>query len=443
MDYIVVCLDIITMLLTAWMCAAAARKWKNGHRVVFYFIFVFFYVVPIFLDYLYAFPTYTYSANMNGFELSHKDSLTRVLYDILVLIVQWLLLNIKIKKSDSIVIKDEKTYYNGMTAFLYIGLLAAPVLVLLLGADKSILYTFMWRENELSEVGYLPIAERLSYVGIACAVVLFFWKSQKNKFIRRVLSVVFAYVNICIEGKRSITFFLFLVVLIVMLPGVRDTSLTPKQRKRMIFALIIVLALVLAIMIIFTVKVKMENRGYADVDSVYTSLRIDIFRDDRVRMALYAFLYPDKMTILTYPGQTIIPSAITFFPLDYIFGFMRIRPIAYTAYISAALVGSSTVSQTDAFMSPSIFAELTSNFHILGIIIFVWLTLWFSKVAQRYPYPVNVFIFVSYVLLHMYSISYIAYFLEVAFILCILCRRKFKKEQSLAIKEQNHDSGKV
>ncbi len=443
MDYIFIAMDIPTLVLTACMCVTAIKKWKKGQRSVFYFIFLFFYVVPILLDYLFAFPTYSYSHNMYGFEVSYKDSSTRVVYDLLVLGIQWLLLRLEYKKSPSLVVKNNDNYYKYISTFLYLGLVIAPILVLLLGNDKSILYTFMWRENELSETGYLPIAERLSYVGICCAVVLFFWKSGKNKFIRRIISIIFAYINICIQGKRSILFFLLLVVPIVMLPNIRIRNLTDKQRRRIIRVLFFLIVAVLTIIVAFTIKIKVDNRGYEDMKAVYTSLRIDIFRDDRVRMAIYAFLYPSKMTILTYPGQTIIPALITFFPLDYIFGFMRIHPIAYSAYISAALTGSSVVSQADAFMSPSILAELFSNFHIFGVAIFIWMTLWFAKMVDRYPYPANVFIYISYIMLHIYSVSYIAYFLEFSLILCLLCRNRFTEKQNPNVTELLNESNKI
>lgn len=432
MEKIATFADIVTLLLTALMCVSAAKRWKRSEKSIFFYVFVFFYVVPLFLDYLCAFPDYSYSADLYGFKMTYMDPLTRVIYDCIILLVQWMLLHLRIKTEKPVVFVHEEKWFKQIKKMLYVGIFSAPVMTLLFGSNKAILYTFMWRENELAPGGYLPVAERLSYVGICCAVVLFFLKTTEHRFERRLISLLLIYVNVCIEGKRSITFFLLLVVFIVMFPGILDRSISLKSRRRRMVVLAILLMLCLTIMVIFTITVKMENRGYAGFGSVYTTLRIDFFRDDRVRMAIYSMLYPQEMTILTYPGQTLIPAILHFFPLDYIFGFMGVRqPMAYTAYISAALRGSSMVSQQEAFMTPAIFAELLSNFHVIGIILFIAVTLWCAKQVRKYPYPANVFIIISYAMLQTYSIAYMSFLLEATVIMCVLCRVRFVRRRGM------------
>ena len=417
--------DIVTILLTTLMCVRNFKKLTENSRFFIYYIFVFFYVIPLFIDYLYAFPTYTYSYRFRGFYIANNDPLTRIVYDFFVLLVQWLLLRVKTKEERPILISEHDNHTATIGRLLYIGLVFPTVATLLFGSDKSILYTFMWRENDLVAEGYVPLAEELSYIGICCAVLLFFKDSSKHRLARRILSILFAYVNVCIEGKRSILFFLFLVIFVVNLPGIRDKSIPVKQRRNRVFALLLLLVIIIAAMVVMTVNVKMNVRQYTDPSAVYTTIRIDFFRDDRVRMAIYSILYPDKLTILKYPGETLIPAVLNIFPLDYIAGFLKIHPLSYTAYISAALTGSSVISQEKAFMTPAIFAELLSNFHILGLAFMVMITLWFARKAEKYPYPVNVFILVSYILIQMYSIPYVAYFLEATLILCLSYHVKF------------------
>ena len=55
-----------------------------------------------------------------------------------------------------------------------------------------------------------------------------------------------------------------------------------------------------------------------------------------------------------------------------------------------------------------------------------FLCVWFATKADKYPYPFNVFILVSFIALQMYAISYMAYYFEFVFLMCWLVRCRFK-----------------
>lgn len=213
---------------------------------------------------------------------------------------------------------------------------------------------------------------------------------------------VLLFMNICIQGKRSILFFALLVYILIMLPGLRNKALDSKERRRKMFGIVIIAVIAVGIMIASTLVVKVTSRGYDanDFSELYTALRIDFFRDDRVRMAIYAILNPNQMKIVDFPGQTLLPIPTWIFPIDHILGKFGISYPAYTSYFCSALLMLPR-SQSFTYMTPCIYAELISNFGFFGALFMPFLCVWFASKADKYPYPFNVFILVSFIALQM------------------------------------------
>ena len=61
----------------------------------------------------------------------------------------------------------------------------------------------------------------------------------------------------------------------------------------------------------------------SDTSELYTALRIDFFRDDRVRMAIYSILNPTEMKIDRFARTDSIPIPTWIFPIDHILGEVR------------------------------------------------------------------------------------------------------------------------
>lgn len=430
MNAISVTFDIITMIITAYLCVKNIKSlYKSRKYIVFYFV-VLIYVIPLFLDYLVGFPVYD-EARYSGYNLSEYDTVTRCLFDAFVVFVELMIL--KWGKNEINLEQDERRYsvYTSdrliesmsIRRVLYIVTIGSIVLAFIFLRRVDILTTPLWREVffDTNISGYATF-ERLSYVGIACGVVLFMAKNIS--LIGRIIGIVCTYFNICIEGKKSAIIFvlvLVFIVLILRLPS-RETSIGKKRKTLLRYAFIGAVLVFLIIRI--TVYVKINSRGYIADDAIrmYTAFRIDVFRDDRVRMAIYSLLHSDRYQGVPFPGQTYLISVLYLFPLDYIFGSLGLKRIlnmhAYSDYLSAALYGG-TVETVAGFMTPAIFAELIANFSFLGVLLFPLICIWFANKLDKYDYPINVFILASFVMLQMYSLSYIAYLLEFTLLLCL------------------------
>lgn len=424
-------IDAITVILSLIMLIRNIRKATYNSRYVIYLLFFLFYVVPLVLDVIYMQPGYI-RTRYHGFKVSSEDNLTRILYDIFLMYCQILLLQYKKSMLGYIEHNDEELQIPKFVKYVMIIFILLPVLVILAKADIRMLYTFQWRENGiLSYTSDAAFAEKLSYAGVLCSILLI---SQNTEgitleiIIKKILLVVFLYMNICIQGKRGILFFAIVVYALVLLPGLRDEEIPIKNRVRKLVLFVVVAFLAFGGMIFMTVFIKINDRGYDpnNVLELYTQIRIDFFRDDRVRMAIYSVLYPGKMTILKYPGQTIFPIVTWLFPVDYILGaFWGLDMYSYQTYFSAALQGM-TIDRSAAFMTPCIFAELISNFEFIGFAVAPLIMIWFSNKANRYGYPMNILVITGFVLLQMFAIKYLAYCIEAIILIWYLYNRKWR-----------------
>ena len=171
------------------------------------------------------------------------------------------------------------------------------------------------------------------------------------------------------------------------------------------------------VMVFVTVYVKVSIRGWdgGDVMDIYTMTRIDFLKDDRVRFAIYSMLNPDKVTILPNVGQTIFPIITWFYPLNTILSQYGYTYLSYQDYFSEAL---QHVVEAP-FMTTSIFAELISNFGLLGIVFMYCLMVMFAKYATVKNYPLRAILLISFVALQMYTTRYLAIFFEMSIIYII------------------------
>ncbi len=420
--------DWITVIISAFLLIKNIKKISKSSRYLIYFLFLFFYVAPLMLDVVFMKPEYTKSLH-RGFTLTRDDELTRCLYDVFVIYAQFVILYFQKNRASHGYMKsirkpllDDKLKYkwDNVYVLVLLGAVFPIILSVILPVNKAVLYTFQWREYDVIDYNkYFGFIEKFTYMGTICTMLLLTRALNKRDIGLTVFCGITLFMNVCIQGKRSILFFALLVYILIMFLGLQDKSLDQKSRRRKIIGLLFVVITVVVIMIGMTLVVKVTSRGYeaSDKSQLYTALRIDFFRDDRVRLAMYHVLHPSEMKILDWPGQSLLPFPTWLFPFDYILGKLGISYPAYTNYFSSAVLMLPR-SQSFTNMTPCIYAELVSNFGLFGALAMPFLCVWFAIKADKYPYPFNVFIIVSYIVLQMYAISYMAYYFEFVFFMC-------------------------
>lgn len=402
--------DIVALVISSFIIIKCVRRLHESSLYVYIALIFVFYITPIFIDHLYAFPEYI---KYHGYKLSSTDTATRIVYDICIVICMWVLYykgrkRISVKSSSSISIRHKWTW---------IGSIIAPLSVIVLLRNPSLLFAFQWRELDLLELGgsraYLFI-ESLTYIGIctSCFLLLDSKKSFDSPLLGRVLAAILLFMNICVEGKRAALFFAILViVLIVVFKYIEEVRQLRKERKTIGFK--VVLTWMLAVTAVFaavyfmyqfSIDVKIE-RGYSEETEIMVeAFRLDALRDDRVRMSIYSQLNPDKMNILSYPGQTIWDCFKYLFPLSMVYG--RIfSPYMYQHYFTAAVYNNPLSAECS--MTVSIFAELVSNFGIIiGLFAFIGLTMFFVKISDKSPRPFNILFLCCFVMINLFDLSY-------------------------------------
>ena len=431
-----VAFDLIAVVISVVLLVSNYKKITQSSRYLIYFLFILYYVAPLFFDVFLMRPEYTKSL-YRGFRLTRDDELTRCIYDAFIIYAQIIILNFRKWKTtpeymESLKVNElEKNLEfkgDNINVITFIGAILPVALAIVLPVNKAALYTFQWREyNIFDYTKHFGFIEQFTYIGIICTVILLVRAFDNRQIAVSAFYAVILYMNLCIQGKRSILFFTLLVYILVMLPGLRDKSLDPKKRRQKMLGLVAISAIAVAIMVGMTLIVKVASRGYdaSDTSELYTALRIDFFRDDRVRMAIYSIIHPSEMKIIDWPGQSLLPFPTWLFPIDHILGKIGISYPAYTTYFCSALLMLPR-SQSFTYMTPCIYAELVSNFGFVGALIMPFLCVWFASKADKYPYPFNVMIIVSFIAIQMYAISYMAYYFEFVLLMCWFLRSKYK-----------------
>jgi len=423
-DLFAIIFDIITILILLYVTFKNITKIMSEVRVLVYMVFFVFYVLPLILDYLIGFPDYQ-NDMVQGFKIAQVDTATRIIYDVFLLLCTWMILKFRPRKEQSKQVITKKTS-DAIYLMVVIGMFLPTLAALLFQMPSYMLVVPMWRELQFVEMHIFELpknyamVEQIDFVGICCCIICLFGKLRNSSIVTRLLAIAFLYVNICIEGKRGIIFFALMCVILMYCIHMQMQPRSKKYDKKNFIRFALYGVIAVAIMVVVSVNVK-AGRGYAEDPLVmYTTLRVDFLRDDRVRFAIFESIHPDRLKILDYPCQTVWPFFSYVFPIDvFLSKFFNFSQPTYSFYLSSALKGGG-LSADESFMTPALFGELVSNFSLLGVFVMALFSIWFIKKIDKYPYPINVFLIISFTAWQMYSVGYIMLYLEFTFALCVI-----------------------
>ena len=416
--------DILTIGIVVFFTYKSIPKFSQSSKYLYLLLFFLFYAVPLFLDYIIGFPNYVFI----GYDESYLLPTTRIIYDVAIVFTAIVIYR---SKDSAERLRFSVNMAEGAFYLLLIGMLIAPVLVLLMLKTPFMLYIPQWREiGLLQNIPYYSLAERFSYVGIfaSCFVLLTKRKFLKNPVFKKVISLIFLYINICIEGKRASLYIALVTIVVIILYqsllASTETKMVIRKTKRSLFGLFVLSSIVFVIMYYVSIQIHTSRGGEADRDT-YTMSRVDFFRDDRIRMVIASETERGWPPILDSRLQTFSEDYKFIIPINFIIERMGIgEPFKYQHYFSAAVDGT-TVSDDIMYMTTSFYAELLSNCGlIIGFILFPLFIIWLSRMTDKYPYPINLFIVISFVLLNMFDISYIMPTIEITLVLCYLYNKK-------------------
>ncbi len=436
-----VVIDLMSIVLSVILLISNLKNIKNGNRYIIYYMFWIVYVLPLALDYIVGTPIYDNLSTPNrffGFSVSYNDEFTRILYDLFIIITQLFILrwrwiftfgSLSRHRGNSFagqtVVKDEFLFSRGEMYLVIILAMATPLLCFATGKGW-IACTFGWRELNLGqailEQGNYSFYEKLSYLGVTASVFLLLWRDYERSSLftrgfRTILAAALLYSNICIEGKRSILFFALIMCFMFQMYFGRE--------KYALLKTLLSLCVIVAVVILTSVYVKTQFRGYSSFENLYTSFRVDLFRDDTVKMVIYSFTYRELKPLLTWPFQSYITQVYSIFPLDFLsgLGVIQLPRVGFNVYLSSAL-SKQAIETGVNFMTTSIADELIANFHVFGAFALGPLLVSISRFIDRLSPFEKILWIGGVVLLMLYSLNYIAYYLEAAVIVHLILKRR-------------------
>ena len=379
------------------------------------------------MDYTLGFPEYFFhwDAIYNsydkyaGFIESYKDETTRIIYDLFVIVIQFLLIPNKAKLIQKVECKEENNTVSSRLFIILFFFSILPIVFSLVVGYYYIPFIYGWRENPILSMlqndNYYSTIEKFTYIGIASSLICLL--SPNKNFLFKLLMLCICYMNVSIESKRSIVFFTMAIFLLLKYKGF--------GKKINIFQLSFITILCVVGIVIYSLYIKTNIRGYSDADQLYTNIRIDLFRDDTARLVIYS-LFSNMKSVVEWPFQSYITEIMYLFPLDIINGMLRleITSIGFNTYLTSTLVGSS-LSEGLRWMTTSMIDEALANFSIVSFILIpLFLKRCSIYIDNSKPF-VQVLLMSSLLLSFMYSFNYIVYFLQFVFLI-IYIQKKYK-----------------
>lgn len=424
--------DYIAAIISILLFSFNVKKILKDTRYIIYCIFFAFFVFPLILDCFIMPPRYIDAHR--EFAPGQMDLETRAIYDVLILLLQIFLLYFKKEKKQSFSAVRETIdveYPKSLKILFVANLLIGPVLAVLNDYPVKLFFVLQVRESmrtiwdTLDLNGYTYV-EMFTYSAVASGLLLIFDNIKKvRKLPSTVFYILLLYINFCLQGKRAILFFAAIVVFLIFLMRPNKRQVSKKKQKKKFYLIIVIAAIVVAFSIVFTVYVNTTSRGMkvVELDIIYEVIRVDFLRDDRIRMAIFSLLHPERQRVLDYPMQSILVWPFTIVPLDYLVRRTIGRFYTYTYYISA-IFKNTPVESTAAYMTPTIFAELISNMGIvLGTVLMAFFCWKIMCLSKKYGYPYNILIITCFIQFLMFDISYIMLYVE--FVLLAIFLKKY------------------
>lgn len=427
--------EVATIVFSIATAIKCYKKYEGTGRLIVYLLFFFTCILPLCMDYVIGLPDYTLynvGGRYNGFIRSFNDPTTRIIYCIFLILLQCIITtNIRFvvkgsseSNNNSLIHQEmygfEREFEKGnltrtmRIAAIFVAVL--PVIIVVLSGSTNILFAIGWRDYHLYDSvaleGWYSYAEKISYISATSAVLLILMRYDSSKWslnLYRIIALPLLYMNICIESKRSILFFVLIIAFTVLMYG--------REIKLKNLVLVGVGALVLVV--VYSVYIKTTARYYEGFEALYTTLRIDVFRDDRIKMAIYSIMNPDEIHILDFPFQSYIYQLKYLFFIDILvgkFGMPFFPAIGYNRFFSSALIGANLDSGY-SYMTTSLFDEAISNFGFLGFLTSALLCRYVGNLIDKVSKFEKTFLVGVMVLAMMYSPNYILLYIEFTVVL--------------------------
>lgn len=373
-------------------------------QIVFFILFV----VPLIVDKIFIPPSYY---DFPGFISSIQSQRVSIIYNFFVLFMSWFFWMFRGDKSLNIdeIFKVKKFFILAMAL-----LVVSPLFLFIFSPDKTYYYIYGGagiRDYSLIAGEFHSYLNMFTFLSVIFSALFLNTISNKN-IILKIFLVLLIFTDFWLNGKRTIVLiFIFFFCLFYL---VRNFNLK---------------ALILAIMFsfVFLIYSNWYQTNIRDYDSVnnssqvYENFRIDFFRDQRLKMAIFAEIN-DNMKILNYRGESLVFLSTIYIPRS----MWENKPLPYAQNFTSAIY--STESQLWGWgMTTSIFDEFVANLGMGGLLLIFPFLYFYNNFVLRLPDEKLKFLFL-FLMLILFAVEITAFilFYLLAFLWYLKVRIKFR-----------------
>lgn len=328
--------------------------------------------LPLLLDEIIGRPSYP--ANP-GFAIGSRDPLSSSIYCFYVFLIPPILWSVgrtsQQKKQLKELFKgnlcwDKKDSTPSWLITLLYGIVVAPLFLLLLSPSPGTYLQFGWKESWRwgehnltdSVLNFAPWLARAALLSIVSSSMIVIVKRKLSSIDYLSICSLIA-VDIIVIGMRYA--FAYACALAVFSFWHRGSL----RNLQLITASILAVIVVAWYSDVFLRDYRLVQ--LQSFEEQYTRFRIEYGRDDVVKMTIYAELYPERMQILEYRGQSLLYDLLIAVPR----AIWQEKPREYSYYFSSAMI----LTDPDRFpfekgyMTTSWLDEAIANFSWMGFFI--------------------------------------------------------------------------
>ncbi|MEN8399845.1 O-antigen polymerase [Acinetobacter towneri] len=358
--------------------------------LLFYFVFIF----PLFLDFIFDIPDYD---RYYGFKLAINDNLVNLLYCFFILVCSGFFYFFKGKVVFSI--GNLMINKNKFLFLFVISILPILYFMTLPNIVPYSIYGTRW-VRQLNDYEVALHSNLVILTFLSCIAAAYLLVTLKKSYLLKIFLIFVVICDIWFNGKRII-YLLFVTCFSCFY--IFNIGKINYKSVAVVFSLVISF-------FIFSSWYQNNVRDYDEklFEDKYQTFRIDYFRDQRVKMALYSTLYPKSMEILEYPGQSYLFTIGAYIPRS----LWDSKPYPYAHYFTSAMLNSPP-GQRDWTMTTSWFDEFISNFGLLGIFFGPIAYIYLVRVGMRknnfFMQLLTLLLGAIYLYLHMLTFAILLY----------------------------------
>lgn len=354
----------------------------KSKSIVDYIILIIyiFNCLPIFFDKIIGPPQY--NEWFFNFEVAMSTESVNVIYSLYILFA---ISSLAIYGKYQSFKEQEKIYHKNSSLLFNNNVLPFIILlpyihVLLSGQLSSYFMYGTYNARGISSSFY-QLNIILIFISIFAFCCYFFSKNLQKKDL--LLLIIYGLSIAWLDGKRYIIVTLGIMFLFYYLNSLNANLLRIKL-KRSVFILILVF---ISFNILYITSVK--TIADSSLESVYTSFRIDLGRDDVTKFVIYKEVI-EKDSILEYRGQSFLATLLVLVPRD----IWLDKPLPHYRYLTSELYETASPLNIHSGITPSFFEMSIANlgikigipFAILFLLIITWLIDKVKSVSRKSLY---------------------------------------------------------